>query len=84
LIDLVPREADIVHSATVCASLGEHIVDLEPERARCLLGQPAEESQYLVPAVVGAAERPGGQPVPGHIVGDPLRNGARSPLAIAS
>ena len=25
--------------------VGEHIVDVEPERASCLLGQPAEESQ---------------------------------------
>src|SRR5215467_3758370 len=37
-----------------------------------LLGQPAEETEDLVPAVVGAAERPDAQCVPGHIVGDQL------------
>ena len=53
--------------------VGEHIVNVQPERAACLLGQPGEEIEDLVAAVVGAAERPDAQHVPGHIVGDQLR-----------
>src|SRR5271165_3369893 len=43
------------HSVLV---VGEHIVNIELERASCLLGQPAEEAEDLIPAAVIAAERP--------------------------
>lgn len=53
--------------------VGEHVVNVEPERASCLFGQPAEESEDLVPPVVVAAERPHASHVPGHVVGEQLR-----------
>ena len=53
--------------------VGEHAVNIEPERAAGLLSQSAEETKDLVLAVVGAAERPDAQHVPGCILGDLLR-----------
>src|SRR5215831_141407 len=38
--------------------VGEHIVNVEPERTACFLGQPDEEIEDLVAAVVSAAKRP--------------------------
>src|SRR5258708_21434814 len=44
--------------------VGEHIMNIQPERAGCLLAQPGEETEDLVPAVVAAAQRPGSRHVP--------------------
>ena len=49
--------------------VGEHIVDIQPERAASLLGQPAEETENLVLAVVVTAQRPDTLHVPDGIFG---------------
>src|ERR1035438_5354349 len=60
--------------------IGEHIMHIQPERATRLFGQPGEETEDLIPAVVVAAERPGTSHVPGHLVGDQLRELSRVSL----
>src|SRR5580693_1543622 len=50
----------------------EDIVHIQPERPAGLLGQPAEEAEHLIAAVVVAAERPDALGVPDGVVGDQL------------
>ena len=47
-------------------------MDVQPERAAGLLGQPAEEAEHLIAAPVVAAERPDALGMPDCVVGDQL------------